>query len=204
MNGDRPAKRRQKKFPQMDHVAIRIVYPPDNSTSTIDKVPLTCSIRTVRSLISKINKMASPDPIQVAFAGRVLDDTESIADIADDGATEVTISVTGVAVRQPETAPIPIHISPALFLFLTLIGLAIVFAGLVIWIGPKSSGIKGEIELQSVFCPALTLTVGMGILIGIAVRHLGVRVVAKCAIEFVACFLPIWDGQDFKRRHQLR
>jgi hypothetical protein len=197
----------------MASVSVRVVYEKRNLSSTMDDVPLTSSIRAVKSLISQINDMESPDPIQVSFADRVLDDSESLADIVGD-VTDVTIAATGVVIKGsvPEDPPEPARCPCCFWVILVIIlfhVLVVIFFSFVAVAGdPKALGRVGEPELEvrrrSVFFAALTAIVVLALLIRILTRCIWTPTVRECAVEFVASFAPGWDREKFRRRHRVR
>lgn len=205
---------------------VNIIYHNDKTGSKLNHVPGSCTIKTLKAVIAKINKMDSPDPIKLIYQGRILQNEDTFHKIL--GELPPSISIHAVGVTRPERRPVPEIPKPnqeipamdipdgkdkidgCVMTLSIIIGMFVGLSVASLLIDPATYGVKDDtLKLEVTTKAAIT---GIVLIFGVLLVLIALfnRV---CSLfqgsfwvsvrEFFLSMMPFWDAKKFLNDHGL-
>jgi hypothetical protein len=195
----------------MHEISVHIVYAINRSTTQLSGVPVSCSIKRVKVAVAKANNMDDSSPIRVIHKGRILADELLLGRLVEESQTEITLYVTGVP--RPAYQPSPpgkqgpkrgtnLVMSDVWLKVAIMVGLVVVFG--FTFRHKFLDVLVKEDPIRTLIVAGLALSCILIVWrlvnwIWKFKRHQDI--IKECVVQFVLTFLPVWDGEAFKRDH---
>jgi hypothetical protein len=212
---------------------VTIVYAADRSTSTINRVPASCSIAKLKTLVARMNSMDSELSIRVVLRGSILRDSDLLRDFIEASDTELTLYLTGIT--RPPTAPPMVPIAPIatettpvvaptllnntafwisiLVIFLSLAEFLLAACAFLLVIPPQGLGMPDDdgdwrVSERAIFHVALVGLIPLELLViflpqVMKTNRPGLRRLGRCIKLFFVTLRPRWNVDEYKREHNI-